>query len=98
MDFIEAVQARIYQLQALIEWIRSLLRSLDFALPSVSGLVVVANGTDGILKDFVSAGNKPSDDAQALGAGLAIVTGGLPNALLDLFAAVFASGPAEEGA
>ena len=90
--FIEAVQARIYQLQALIEWIRSLLKSLDFNLPSASGLVLVANGTDGILKEFVSAGNKPSDDPQALGAGIVVVMGGMPNLLLELFAALMGGG------
>ena len=86
--YIEAIQARIYQLQALIEWIRSLIKSLDFALPSASGLVVVANGTDGILMDLISAGNKPADDPQSMGCGLIVVAGGVPMLLLDLFAAI----------
>ena len=86
--YIEAVQARIYQFQALIEWIRSLIKSLDFALPSASGLVVVANGTDGVLMDLISAGNKPADDPQSMGCGLIVVAGGVPMLLLDLFAAI----------
>jgi hypothetical protein len=88
--YIEAIQARVYQLQALIEMIRALLKQLDFALPSASALVVVGNGTDGVLKDFITAGNKPSDDPQSIGAGLILMTGGLPNILLDLLASLFA--------
>jgi hypothetical protein len=90
--FIEAVQARIYQIQALIEWIRSLLKSLDFDLPSASGLVIVSNGTDGIIQDFVMAENKPSDSPADLGAGIVVVAGGVPNLLLELVGALMSGG------
>lgn len=90
--FIEAVQARIYQLQAILEWLRSLLKSLDFDLPSASGLVVVANGTDGIIQEFVTAENKPSDSPVDLGAGIVIVAGGVPNILLELVALLMGGG------
>jgi len=83
--YIEAIQARIYQLQALLEQIRALLRSLTFfALPSVSGLVIVESGTDGITAGLVTAGNKPQDAYSSYGAGIAIVAGGLPSVLLEL--------------
>ncbi len=76
---IEAVQARIHQLQALIEQIRALLQLLrNFQLPSLSGLAVVANGTDGLLASLVSSQNKPQDASDAYGAGALIVAGGLP--------------------
>lgn len=94
--YIEAIQARIYQLQALLEQIRALLRSLTFfALPSVSGLVLVESGTDGITAGLVTAGNKPQDASSSYGAGIAIVTGGLPSVLLELLALILGGG--EEG-
>jgi hypothetical protein len=94
--YIEAIQARIYQLQGIIEMIRSLLQQLDFSLPSASGLVVVASGTDGILMDLIASENKPSDDPQSIGCGLILVTGGVPNLLLELLAAVFGGGDVDE--
>jgi hypothetical protein len=91
--YIEAIQARIYQLQALLEQIRALLRALDFfALPSVSGLVLVENGTDGLTAGLVNAGNKPFDAASSYGAGIAIVAGGLPSVLLELLALILSGG------
>lgn len=91
--YIEAIQARIYQLQALLNQIRALLRALDFfRLPSVSGLVVVASGTDGVVTELVSATNKPFDSANSYGAGVAVVSGGVPAVLLELLALLLNSG------
>lgn len=82
---IEAVQARIHQLQALIEQIRALLRLIKaFALPSMSGLVVIGDGTDGLLSKLITAQNKPSDAPDAYGAGALIVAGGLPGFGIEL--------------
>lgn len=94
--YIEKIQARIYQLQALIEMIRALLAKLQFELPSFSGLVTVANGTDGILQDFITADSKPDDSPSDLGAGLVVLAGGLPNILLELLAALFSGGAVDE--
>lgn len=91
--YIEAIQARIYQLQALLEQIRALLRSLEFfALPSVSGLVIVENGTDGLTAGLVTSTNKPFDSASSYGAGVAIVAGGLPSLLLEILTLILSGG------
>mgnify|MGYP003641105938 CR=1 FL=1 len=93
VSYIEAIQARIYQLQALLNQIRALLRALDFfRLPSVSGLVVVASGTSGVVAELVSSTNKPSDSASAYGAGVAIVSGGIPSVLLETLALLLGGG------
>ncbi len=94
--YIDALQARIYQLQALIEQIRALLNSLKyFELPSFSGLVLVENGTSGIVQGLVSAGNKPSDSSSTYGAGAVFVFGGVPLLLLETLALAFAGGGEE---
>ena len=91
--YINGIQARISQLQALIEYIRSLLKMIDmFALPSCSALVLVENGTDGILQGLVSAEDAPSDSAASYGGGVVVAMGGLPLILLELFAAIFSAG------
>lgn len=91
--YIEGIQKRIYQLQMLIQYIRSLLRMIDmFALPSCSGLVLVENGTDGLLQGLVMATDKPEDDRSAYGGGMVIAAGGLPLILLELLAVVMGGG------
>lgn len=83
--YIEAIQARIFQIQALIEMIRALLNSLTmFDLPSFAGLVLVENGTDGITKGLITAGNKPSDSVLSYGGGVLMMAGGLPVILLEI--------------
>jgi hypothetical protein len=95
--YIEGIQARIGQLQALIEYIRSLLRMIDvFALPSCSALVLVENGTDGILQGLVQATDAPSDSRSAYGGGVVLAMGGLPLLILELFAAIIAAGGEED--
>lgn len=82
--YIEAIQARIYQYQSLLNEINSLLRAMDFfQLPSASGLIFVESGTAGVLNGFLSAENKPSDTPGSYGAGIALVSGGVPTALLE---------------
>lgn len=90
--YIESIQARIYQLQALIEMIRSLLKALNFELPSVSGLVLVENGTSGIITGLVTSQNKPEDSPIAYGGGVVAIAGGIPSFLLELLALVFSGG------
>ena len=90
--YIESIQARIYQLQALINMIRALLNSLSmFALPSLSGLVLVEAGTAGIVGALATAGNKPVDSSDSYGAGVTMVAGGMPLLLLELLGAIFSS-------
>ena len=91
--YIEAIQARIFQLQALIEMIRALLQALTaFDLPSFSGLLLVENGTDGITKGLVTAGNKPSDTPLSYGGGVLIMAGGLPVILAEILELILGGG------
>ncbi len=87
VSVIESVQARIFQLQALLEQIRALLRLIRaFKLPSMSGLVVVGDGTNGLLSSLITSQNKPNDAIDAYGAGALIVAGGLPALAYELLA------------
>jgi hypothetical protein len=91
--FIEAIQARIYQLQALLVKIRAILNSLKtFRIGPASALVLVENGTDGLIAGLASAGNKPQDSPTDYGAGVVVVAGGLPSVLLELLRVVFSGG------
>ncbi len=91
--YIEAIQARIYQLQALLNQIRALLHALNFfRIPSVSGLVLVESGTEGLTSGLVSAESKPTDSASSYGGGVAVVAGGLPQVLLELLALLLSGG------
>jgi hypothetical protein len=95
--YIEAIQARIFQIQALIEMIRALLNSLSmFSLPSFSGLLLVENGTDGITKGLITAGNKPIDSPMSYGGGVLVMAGGLPTILLEILELILAAEAAEE--
>ena len=88
--YIDAIQARIYQIQALLEMIRAVLNSLKvFDLPAFSALVLVENGTDGLITGLVSAKNKPSDGAIAYGGGVVAIAGGMPTVILEILALLF---------
>lgn len=98
--YIEFLQARILELQALVVRIQGLLDSLlGFTLPAVSGLVVTGNGTAGLLSSLVTAENKPSDNSSTTeiaeltfgtyGAGVVLVAGGLPAAIIELLQLFF---------
>lgn len=94
--YIEAIQARIYQIQQLIQMIRALLNSLTmFDLPSMSGLLLVENGTDGITKGLITAGNKPSDSALSYGGGVLVMAGGVPAILLEILELILGGGGSE---
>ena len=91
--YIEAIQARIYQFQALLQWIESLLQSLDlFRLPSMSALVLVESGTDGLVTGLLTSENKPSDTSLSYGSGVLVVSGGLPTVLLEILALILSGG------
>jgi len=74
--FIDFLIARIEELQRFIRKINDLLQSiLNFSvvLPECSGLMLVSNGTNGLVGDLMSANNKPFDGPDAFGAGVAMV-------------------------
>ena len=88
--YIDAIQARIYQIQALIEMIRAILNSLKvFDLPSFNALVLVENGTDGLITGLITAENKPDDGVAAYGGGVVAIAGGLPTVILEILALLF---------
>lgn len=90
LDYIQFLEARILQIQALIARIDALLNQLTItSFPSMHGLVVTAEGTLGLVSSFLSAENKPSDSTDSYGAGVVMVAGGLPNALADLLKLFF---------
>lgn len=103
--YINFLEARILELEALLRRIQGLLDlSINIQVPAAAGLVVTASGTDGILQALVTADNKPSDSAQTTtridqngtafvggnyGAGVVLVTGGLPTSVLELLLMLF---------
>jgi hypothetical protein len=97
LKYIEFVQAQIVELQQLIQRINALMQSFlafSFALPQFSGLLLLSNGTDGLLADFVVAKNKPSDSPLSYGGGLALVAPFAPDFLLDIIAVATEEGDA----
>ena len=89
IKYIEFLQAQIVELQQLIRRINALIQSFlsfSFALPQFSGLMLLSNGTDGILADFVAAKNKPSDSPLSYGAGVALVAPFAPGFISDIIA------------
>lgn len=92
-QYIEFVEARILELEAMLERIDALIQYLaSFDVPACDGLIVVGNGTDGILQGFIGAQDKPFDSKDAYGAGAVIVAGGLPTAVLDILLLFFQQG------
>ena len=82
VNVIKTIRARLNQLQALLEQIRAMLRMLKaFSIPPVSALIVPCDGTPGALTKLVTSTDKPSDNADAYGAGMVVVAGG-PNRFL----------------
>lgn len=93
--YIEMLQSRIVELQAFLNRINHIIQqilNLFVSIPPSSGLVVVANGTDGVLSSLVNAQNKPFDPPETYGGGVVLLAGGLPTIALELFKALFSSG------
>lgn len=89
--FIEFLQSRIIELQALLNRINAMIQNLlrfFVGIPAAAGLVVVSPGTDGVLSALVSAANKPYDSPAAYGGGVVLLAGGIPTIALDLFKAL----------
>lgn len=92
--YIEMLQSRIIELQAFLNRINAIIQqilNLFISIPPTSGLVVVANGTDGVLSALVNADNKPFDPPETYGGGVVLLAGGLPTIALELFKALFSS-------
>lgn len=75
--YIEFIEARLVELQQLIRRINALIQGVlgySLNLPQFSGLLLVEDGTAGVVRGLTSAEDKPQDSVLAYGAGVAIVT------------------------
>jgi len=82
--YIEYLEGRIIELQQFIRRINDLIQSVMqniFTVPKCAALMLYSNGMDGMLADFISAKNKPSDSPLAFGAGVGVV---IPAPLIGL--------------
>jgi hypothetical protein len=90
--YIEFMEARIVEVQQLIRRINSVLQSIlgfAFQIPKCSAILMLSQGTGGVLADLVSADNKPADSPLAYGGGVAMLIPLLPSFLfLDLILAI----------
>lgn len=85
---INFLESRIIELQQLIRRINALLQSLLLISFPVGGsaLMLVSNGTGGVISDLITAENKPQDGGPlTYGAGIAVVAPLAPAFLVDLF-------------
>lgn len=84
-DYIDFIESRILELQALITRIDSVLFSVaTFSFPNMSALVVNANGVEGVVKEFIAATEKPQDGATLYSGGGVLVGAGLPDFVVEL--------------
>jgi hypothetical protein len=88
LSYIEFLEARITETQQYIRRVNAMINSFfPFAIPAMSGLLLLSSGTDGVLSDLVTAKNKPYDSPFAYGAGVAVLVPGI--ALVELFIEMF---------
>lgn len=84
-NYINMVEARILEIQELIQRLTALLQmTLVIDIPPASGLVLIESGTEGILTGLTTADNKPQDSTTAYGGGVCLLAGGAPAFLIDL--------------
>ena len=92
--YIEFIEGRIVELQQLIRRINALIQSLlgfAFQIPKASALLLVSNGTGGVVADLASAKTKPFDSPLAYGAGIAVVIPFGPALVMDFIKFLFAT-------
>jgi hypothetical protein len=97
LNYIEFLQARIRELQALLNQINNMIQRLlrfFIAIPSGAGLIVVGSGTAGLVSGLVASTNKPTlpppiPAIDTYTGGIVLVAGGIPTIALDLFAGLF---------
>lgn len=103
--YIDFLQARILELEALLQRIQALLDvTASINVPASSGLIVSGAGTDGVLQALLTAEDKPQDSAAVVsridasgntvrsgtyGVGVVLMFGGLPTAAVDLLNLMF---------
>ena len=88
--YLEFLEARILELQALIMRIQALLNLiLSIDVPKTGGLVISGAGTDSVLSGLVTAQNKPVDSPDSYGVGVVLLAGGVPTSLLEILQLLF---------
>lgn len=84
IDFLEQ---RVREIQELIRRIETLLDiPYQISFPSAKVLVLITNGTSGIVSGLVSAREKPQEGPKAYAGGLVFVAGSAPSILIDIVA------------
>lgn len=92
LDYIDFLESRILELQALLNRIRALINLIiQFQLPNFAALFLLASGTDELLSQFIAADNKPVDGPTSYGGGAVIVGAGPPSFVVDLFIELFST-------
>lgn len=89
--YIEFIEGRLVELQALIRRINDLLQSIlgfTFQIPQCSFLMTLSDGTPGVVGDLINAKTKPADSPLAYGAGIAVVIPFGPALAMDLIQAL----------
>jgi hypothetical protein len=96
--YIEFLQSRLRELQAFLNKINALIQRLlrfFFSITPAAGLILVAEGTQGVISGLIASQNKPTNppatERDSYGGGVILVAGGIPNIVLDLFRALFAA-------
>lgn len=84
---IEFLEQRIKEIQEFIRRIETLLDiPYQLSIPSAKALVLIANGTSGIVTGLLTAQGKPQEGPKAYAGGLVLVAGSAPSILIDLLA------------
>jgi hypothetical protein len=95
--YISYLEARVVEIQQFILRVNALLQSIlgfTFQIPQCSALVLLgSNGSGGVLSDFVSSANKPSDSPLAYGAGVVALIPYGPGQAMDIVAELFKPEP-----
>lgn len=85
LNFISMLEQRVREIQEVIRRIRSYLAiPLSIEIPDAVGLVLVANGTNGVISGLTTSTNAPTDESDSYAGGLVILGGGVPALITDL--------------
>lgn len=85
IDFLEQ---RVQEIQELIKRIETYLEiPFEVSFPSVQGLVLITNGTSGVVSGLLGAQQKPIEGRDGYAGGCVIVAGSAPSILIELLAA-----------
>lgn len=84
IDFLEN---RVREIQELIRRIETLLDiPFQLSFPTAKVLLLITNGTSGIVSGLVSSEEKPQEGPNAYAGGLVLVAGSAPSILIDILA------------